>query len=88
MLAELFKGKRASGNELGPEGGKATAEALKTNQTLTVHHCSQRQGQEHHYSRRYQLRQNTVDTLDYSGQGLHVDSPGSGRWKGHRRIYS
>ena len=61
----------ASGNNLGPEGGKAVAEALKTNQTLCTIVLS---GKDKNITiHADQLRQNTVDTLDYSGQGLHVD---------------
>ena len=61
----------ASGNELGPECGKVIAGALKTNQTLCTIVLS---GKDKNITiHADQLRQNTVDTLDYSGQGLHVD---------------
>ena len=77
VLAELLKanvtvqGLDASGNKLGPKGGKAIAGALKTNQTLCTIVLS---GKDKNITIHVdQLRQNTVDTLDYSGQGLHVD---------------
>ena len=61
----------ASRNKLGPKGGKAVAEALKTNQTLCTIVLS---GKDKNITiHADQLRQNTVDALDYSGQGLHVD---------------
>jgi hypothetical protein len=70
----------ASGNNLGPEGGKAVAEALKTNQTLCTIVLSGKDREDEDEDMHTtitihadQLRQNTVDTLDYSGQGLHVD---------------
>ena len=63
----------ASGNKLGPEGGKAVAEALKTNQTLCTIVLSGKDRNKNITIHVDQLRQNTVDTLDYSGQGLHVD---------------
>ena len=60
-----------SGNNMGPEGGKAIAEGLKINQTLCTIVLS---GKDKNITiHADQLRQNTVDTLDYSGQGLHVD---------------
>ena len=60
-----------SGNNMGPEGGKAVAEALKTNLTLCTIVLS---GKDKNITiHADQLRQNTVDTLNYSGQGLHVD---------------
>ena len=70
-MVSLGKQLDASGNKLGPEGGKAVAEALKINQTLCTIVLS---GKDKNITIHVdQLRQNTVDTLDYSGQGLHVD---------------
>jgi hypothetical protein len=63
----------ASGNNLGPESGKAIAEALKINQTLCTIVLSGKNKDKNITIHADQLRQNTVDTLDYSGQGLHVD---------------
>ena len=78
VLAELLKDNttvtelHAYGNAFGQAGGEAFVEALKTNQTLCTIVLS---GKDKNYITIHadQLRQNTVDTLDYSGQGLHVD---------------
>jgi hypothetical protein len=62
----------ASVNSFGPAGGEALAETLKTNQTLATILLSGK-GSSKVTIHVDQLRQNTVDTLDYSDQGLHVD---------------
>ena len=78
-LLSLGKQLDASGNKLGPEGGKAVAEALKSNQTLcTIVLSGKGKNITIHVD---QLRQNTVDTLDYSGQGLHVDGGTGSSWQ-------
>ena len=61
-----------SSNNLGVEGGKALAECLKSNTTLAAIVLSGKNGSKVTIHAD-QLRQNTVETLDYSGQGLHVD---------------
>ena len=72
-MLSLGKQLDASGNKLGPEGGKAIAGALKSNQTLCTIVLSGKDKDKNITIHVDQLRQNTVDTLDYSGQGLHVD---------------
>ena len=62
----------ASSNNLGVDGGKALAECLKTNTTLATIVLSGK-GTSKITIHADQLRQNMVETLDYSGQGLHVD---------------
>ena len=62
----------ASGNKFGPEGGKAIAEALRTNMTIATITLSGKNDTTITV-RADQLRQNTVDSLDFSNQGLHVD---------------
>ena len=62
----------ASGNNLGPEGGKAIAEALQTNMTIATITLSGK-GDTTITVRADQLRQNTVDSLDFNNKGLHVD---------------
>ena len=62
----------ASSNNLGVEGGKALADCLKSNTTLATIALSGK-GTSKITIHADQLRQNTVETLDYSGQGLHVD---------------
>ena len=57
---------------MGPEGGKAIAEALQTNMTIATITLSGK-GNTTITVRADQLRQNTVDNLDFSNQGLHVD---------------
>ena len=62
----------ASSNNLGVEGGRALADCLKSNTTLATIVLSGKDTSKitMHAD---QLRQNTVETLDYSGQGLQVD---------------
>ena len=62
----------ASGNKFGPEGGKAIAEALQTNTTIATIILNGTNDTTITV-RADQLRQNTVDSLDFSNQGLHVD---------------
>ena len=61
-----------SSNNLGVEGGKALADCLKSNTTLATIALSGK-GTSKITIHADQLRQNTVETLDYSGQRLHVD---------------
>ena len=62
----------ASSNNFGVEGGQALADCLKSNTTLATIALSGK-GTRKITIHADQLRQNTVETLDYSGQGLHVD---------------
>ena len=57
-----------SGNELGPEGGKAIADALQTNVVLQSIEIGSKDNPAIISIK--QLRDNSVDVLDYSGKKL------------------
>ena len=57
-----------SGNELGPEGGKAIADALQTNAVLQSIEIGSKDNPAIIPIK--QLRDNSVDVLDYSGKEL------------------
>merc|ERR1711998_264722 len=74
ILAAVLEGNQSvqwvgvSGNELGPEGGKAIADALQTNVVLQSIEIGSKDNPAIIPIK--QLRDNSVDVLDYSGKEL------------------